>query len=90
MSMRTLEELLEQLTEEEQDMVYRHVWKQHVKQDVLEMDSEADSEVDDTDIDKIAELYVDGHYDCNQSYWENLSALVSEVTGGDTDGSDNL
>ena len=78
------EELLKKLnfdkwSYEEKDAIYRAVWLNHVKNDIKAFIKDEDVTLTEDQIDYIARLYVyDGEYDCNLSYWDNLSNLINE------------
>lgn len=66
------------LSFEEKDVFYRKVWAEHVKEDILTFTENEDIEVADEEADRVASAYVNGRYDCNLSYWENLHNLIQE------------
>lgn len=72
------------------DTVFRMLWAEHVREDVLSYLSSPEEshllyqygvDFDNSSIAEIAGRYVNGEYDCNRSYWENLDALIEEVIG---------
>lgn len=74
-----IKELLNTLTPEEKDGIYRAVWKERVIEDIKSRLEDTDETLSDETIDKIAERYVyEGDYDCNQSYWNNIDALIED------------
>lgn len=69
----------DKLSYEEKDAIYRAVWLNHVKNDIKAFIKDEDVALTEDQIDHIARLYVyDGEYDCNLSYWDNLSNLINE------------
>lgn len=83
--------VLETLTLQEQEDVYRAVWKRHVSEDVLARLRDAYSMrlceisegVTDEELkplcDQIADIYVySGKYDCTIDYWSNLDSLIDD------------
>ena len=69
----------DKLSYEEKDAIYRAVWLNHVKNDIKAFIKDEDVTLTEDQIDYIARLYVyDGEYDCNLSYWDNLSNLINE------------
>ena len=73
-----LDILSEYLSFEEKDAFYRKIWSEHVKEDVLTFAENEDIEITDEDADRTASAYVNGRYDCNLSYWENLHNLIQK------------
>ena len=73
-----LDILSEYLSFEEKDAFYRKIWAEHVKEDVLTFAENEDIEITDENADRTASAYVNGRYDCNLSYWENLHNLIQE------------
>lgn len=70
--------------------VFDMLWAEHVREDVLSYLSipkeshllyQYGVDFDNSSIAEIANRYVNGEYDCNRSYWENLDALIEEVIG---------
>lgn len=55
--------------------IYRTIWAEHVAEDIKEHYLESDIEISDSNAEYLAELYVNGEYDCNLSYWENIENL---------------
>lgn len=76
---RKLNEILEKLTYEEQDTLYRKLWKEHVKADIQSFMTEEDIELSEKEVNQAAERYVGGRYDCNLSYWENVRNVIDDV-----------
>ena len=70
--------LSEYLSSEEKDSFYRKLWAEHVKEDILTFAENEDIEITEEEIDKSAYAYVNGRYDCNLSYWDNLHNLIEE------------
>lgn len=71
------DEIINNLSPAQKDLIYRKLWYNHVLEDV---DSNFVNASDDIKK-EVARRYVyDGNYDCNRSYWDNLQALVDEVS----------
>ena len=70
--------LSEYLSFEEKDAFYRKLWAEHVKEDILTFAENEDIEITAEEVDRVASAYVNGRYDCNLSYWENLHNLIQE------------
>lgn len=69
----------DKLSYEEKDAIYRAVWLNHVKNDIKAFIKDEDITLTEDQINYIGRLYVyDGEYDCNLSYWDNLSNLINE------------
>ena len=68
------------LSEEEKDKIYHDERKRYVYEDVLSLLDQTPDIPEDTDIEavsaNVAELFDDGEYDCNLSYWDNLDSLI--------------
>lgn len=73
-----LDILSEYLTFEEKDTFYRKIWAEHVKEDILTFAENEDLEITEEETNNSASAYVNGRYDCNLSYWENLHNLIEE------------
>ena len=73
-----LTDLLNSLSEDEKDALYRHLWSQYVKDDVKSCVSQnPDLTLTDEQIEHIAYRFVYcGDYDCNLSYWDNINNLI--------------
>lgn len=70
-----LEWFLESLPSDIKDSFYRRIWAKHVYEDICNMYTK----ISKKRAEKVAETYVNGRYDCNRSYWENLDDLLSEI-----------
>lgn len=70
-----LDWFLETLPADIKDSFYRKIWAKHVREDICNMYTK----ISKKKAEKVAETYVNGRYDCNCSYWDNLAALVSEI-----------
>ncbi len=76
--------LINELGPQKADVLYRTLWKNHIKEDVeatLEQDERVSGMDDDgyaALVDKVAGRYVDGEYDCNMSYWDNITNLIDK------------
>lgn len=68
------------LSEESRDAIYRAVWYEHVKEDIVGMLEDREDRADDDVIEQAAYLYVyEGDYDCNESYWSQLEAVLDKA-----------
>lgn len=71
------QELLDTLTDEEKEMVYRHVWFLYVLEDVKSRAEDPEEAVTDRQAAYAARRYVyDGTYDCTASYWDNIDGVI--------------
>ncbi len=80
------EAFLASLTADEQDKVYRYLWKERVVEDARSVIEEYIfySLLSKEDVERIADEAADryvynGDYDCNLSYWDNISNLVRDA-----------
>lgn len=69
------------LSEDDKDNIYREKWVQSVIDDVRAYAESEDIELTDKQVTEVANLYVNGKYDCNVDYWTNIQSLVDKVTG---------
>lgn len=78
---RTPREVLNALSAEQQDYIYRAVWFKHVVEDVAgRLEERNIPDEDDSIKNNVAQRYVyQGDYDCNLSYWDNIDNLINEV-----------
>lgn len=67
------------LSEDDKDNIYREKWVQSVIDDVRAYTESEDIELTDKQVTEVANLYVDGKYDCNVDYWTNIQSLVDKV-----------
>lgn len=73
----TVKELLESLTKEQKDALYRRLWYDYVCDDIRSYLEDNEEELTEEQIEYAANLYVyDGEYDCNSSYWTNIANVV--------------
>lgn len=86
----TANQVVEKLAGINRSDVFRMLWAEQVREDVLSYLSFPEEshllyqygvDFDNSSIAEIANRYVNGEYDCNRSYWENLDALIEEVIG---------
>lgn len=86
----TANQIVEKLAGINRSDVFRMLWAEQVREDVLSYLSFPEEshllyqygvDFDNSSIAEIANRYVNGEYDCNRSYWENLDALIEEVIG---------
>ena len=66
------------LSSTERDELYRYLWSDYVRNDVREHLSRDDIGLSDEDVNAIVEDVVEyyvynGEYDCELSYWDNIS-----------------
>ncbi len=84
----TADYLYETLPYDVKDDLYRKIWAEHVAEDIvaqLEARSnipELTDEELDAAIKKAAGSYVNGEYDCNQSYWANIDNIIDTYISG--------
>lgn len=71
----TMEGFLDTLPAEIKDSFYRKIWAEHVYEDIRRMDKK----VSKKRAEKVSGAYVNGRYDCNLSYWDNLNNLLEEI-----------
>lgn len=76
-------ELFVEMTEAQKDDIYRMVWFTHVCKDIESLmedrNMDFDEDTKDSLIEDVANDYVyNGNYDCNFSYWDNLSSLIEK------------
>lgn len=70
----------EALTSNAQNAVHRYIEHQHVKVDIEDYAREQCVNLTKQVIEKAADLYVyDGEYDCNLSYWDNISNVIDKA-----------
>lgn len=80
----TAEKLLNSISSEKKDMLYRILWSQYVYNDFLKRleDREVDMNHEDC-LNKIKDCvyrYVYcGDYDCTLSYWDNIDNIINDV-----------
>ena len=82
-SINDIKKQIDSWSASEKDQAYRYLWIPHVIEDIetymTDYLEEGDSLTQD-EIHFIAHQYVyEGRYDCNNSYWQNLEALIDEV-----------
>lgn len=70
--------ILDKLTVEEKEAVYREVLAQYTKQDILvRAEDYFGMDISDEEAEFLAERWAyDGEYDCNLSYWDNIDNLL--------------
>lgn len=60
-----------------QNAVHRYIEHQHIKVDIEDYAREHELKLTAQTIEKAADLYVyDCKYDCNLSYWDNISNVI--------------
>ena len=78
-----LNKILEELTCEEKDLLYRKLWYNYVlqdAQDVIENYLDIDVEKSNEMAKEVARKYVyEAEYDCNLSYWTNIEELIKLI-----------
>lgn len=80
----TLKRIIDSLNTVERDDIYRYLRCDYIRQDVESFCENEDIDIPDDKhdeiIDTVVTLYVyDGKYDCNLSYWENISNLIDRA-----------
>ena len=70
--------LMRLLPSMEKDTFYRKIWAEDVMRDIKSFAADKGIRLSDENIKEAAEAYVNGRYDCNLSYWENLHNLIQE------------
>lgn len=71
----TLNWFLGTLPSDIKDSFYRKIWAEHVYEDICNMYTK----ISKKRAEKVSGAYVNGRYDCNLSYWENLNNLLEEI-----------
>lgn len=62
------------------DKIYREVWTEHVIDDIYSYLEDNHMTLNDDLVVKAARLYaMDGKYDCNLPYWENIANVIKCV-----------
>lgn len=70
---------LDSLSEEERYAAYRYLWRPYVLEDVEDVVREMDVALSQNVIEDAADLFVDGYYDCNLSYWGNIERAIDKA-----------
>jgi len=78
--------MIENLSPQDKDDIYRYLWYQHVEEDVYGAASQLMDPEDNLDIIELAATrYVyELDYDCNLSYWDNIDNLIREESNRKT------
>lgn len=71
--------LMRLLPSMEKDTFYRKIWAEDVMRDIKSFAADKGIRLSDENIKEAAESYVNGRYDCNFSYWENIESIISEI-----------
>lgn len=71
--------LMRLLPSMEKDTFYRKIWAEDVMRDIKSFAADKGIRLSDENIKEAAEAYVNGRYDCNFSYWENIESIISEI-----------
>lgn len=71
----TMDGFLDTLPSDIKDSFYRKIWAEHVYEDIRGMEMKVSKER----AKKVSRDYVNGRYDCNLSYWDNLYNLLEEI-----------
>lgn len=71
--------LMRLLPSMEKDTFYRKIWAEDVMIDIKSFAADKGIRLSDENIKEAAEAYVNGRYDCNLSYWDNIQNLISEI-----------
>lgn len=75
------EYIVSKLDPKKSDAVYRLLWAAHVAEDVKSHAEDMDICLETGEVEIVVNRYVyDGDYDCNLSYWDNIEALIEDVT----------
>ena len=77
------ENLLNAIPCKEKDRFYRKIWAEHVVEDIQGYADTAGIQISEREAKAAAEHYVEGNYDCNLSYWENIHNLLEKQENGD-------
>ena len=72
------ENLLNAIPNKEKDRFYRKIWAEHVLEDIQGYADTAGIQVSESEAKAAAKQYVNGKYDCNISYWENIHNLLEK------------
>ena len=75
--------LLHELPYRDKDALYRKIWAEHVLEDIQGYADTADIQIPEKEAEAAAEKYVNGEYDCNLSYWENIHNLLEKQKDDD-------
>ena len=73
------EVLMRLLPSREKDDLYRKIWAEHVMEDIKSFAANKGIGLSNEKVKETAEAYVNGRYDCNLSYWENLQNVIDEI-----------
>lgn len=74
------EGLLDSLTGQQKDELYRKLWYGHVCEDIRTRLKETEKELTDSQIAYAARQYVyEGDYNCNCSYWTNIDNVIDKA-----------
>lgn len=72
------ENLFNAIPDKEKDWFYRKIWAAHVLEDIQGYADTAGIQVSESEAKAAAKQYVNGKYDCNLSYWENIHNLLEK------------
>lgn len=75
--------LLHELPYRDKDTLYRKIWAEHVLEDIQGYADTANIQIPEKEAEAAAEKYVNGEYDCNLSYWENIHNLLEKQKDDD-------
>lgn len=75
--------LMRLLPSMEKDTFYRKIWAEDVMRDIKSFAADKGIRLSDENIKEVAEAYVNGRYDCNLSYWDNIQNLISDMTSSE-------
>lgn len=70
--------LLQELPDKDKDTLYRKIWAEHVLEDIQSYADTAGIQISESEAKAAAKQYVNGKYDCNLSYWENIHNLLEK------------
>ena len=75
----TLDHFLDTLPYEVKDRFYRKIWAKNVLEDIYGYAKAEGIFLSDKEAEYAAEQYVNGKYDCDCSYWTNISIIIAET-----------
>lgn len=72
-----IENIVNSLSSEEKDELYRRLWLDYIKSDIVSFCAENNIDSNDKLIADAAKAYVYGcNYDCNLDYWTNIKNVL--------------
>lgn len=73
------EDLVKTLDSAKKDALYRILRKEHVSADICSHAVTLQKPLNALGIDKTAELYINGRYNNELPYWDNLESIINEI-----------